>query len=107
MERSIVSTGLIQQDYRHSWISVPYLIVQITDTNDIRIETPDGNSVPAYIVPQTSLEAVNLESGGSCVSLLVLDGIKIKTITRAMMLKVDPTLLKLAIHFVGMLLMHP
>ena len=82
-------------------------MVQMTDMKDIKIDTPDGKSVPAYIVPQTSLADVNLGRGGVCVSLLVAAGIKMSTMHRAMMLNVDPKLLNWAIHFVGMLLMHP
>ena len=95
---SIVST---------SKISDAYLMVHMTEMKDIRMETPGGKSVPSYIVPQTSLEDVNLGRGGDSDSLLVAAGIIMRTIHRAMMLNVDPTLLNCAIHLVGMLLIHP
>ena len=82
-------------------------MVQMTEMKDIRIDTPGGKSVPAYIVPHTSLADVNFGRGGVCVALLVAAGIKMSTMHRAIMLNVDPKLLNWAIHLVGMLLMHP
>lgn len=48
-----------------------------------------------------------VKRGRPWLCLFVEDGMRMITMNNAMMLNVDPTELKLAIHLVGILLMHP
>jgi len=72
-------------------------MVQIMAMNDISTATPSGQSVPLVMVPHTWAEELNFGV------LLTLAGIMIRTIIRAMMLKVEPQEFRRASQRVGML----
>lgn len=71
----------------------------MTDTNDIKTLTPGAKSVPSYMVPQTSLLELNLDRPNAVRSQAA--GMMMITMTKAMMLNVDPALFTRAIQRVG------
>jgi len=74
-------------------------MVQITDTNDISTDTPSGQAVPWYMLPQTSALGLNFDN--PCAVRSHAAGMRMITMISAMMLKVEPALLTRAIQRVG------